>query len=53
VIEPAKVLTITALVKVPEDKLQPGISPLIFNVEVIDGPESEITYQTIFIAPKK
>ena len=53
VIEPAKVLTITALVKVPEDKLQAGISPLIFNVDVIDGPESEITYQTIFIAPKK
>ena len=52
VLEPAKVLTVTALVRVPESELQSGISPLTFNVEVIDGPQSDISYQTIFIAPK-
>ena len=51
-IEPAKVHTVTALVRVTESELQSGISPLIFHVEVIAGPQSNISYKTIFIAPE-
>ncbi len=49
---PAKVQTLTALVKVPEDQLQPGISPLTFKVEVLEGTQADIRYDTIFIAPE-
>ena len=51
-IEPGKVIPITALVRVPLEKLNNDIAPIIFTGEVISNPSLSINYKSMFIGPK-
>lgn len=51
-IEPGKVIPVTALVRVPVDKLDKNIAPIQFMGEVISNPNLSIKYKSMFIGPK-
>lgn len=51
-IEPGKVIPVTALVRVPLDKLKNGPIPIIFKGEVENSTMS-VSYKSMFIGPDK
>jgi len=48
---PGHVIPLTALVRVGQEAVESGISPLTFRAEVLEGAEAEIQTNTVFIAP--
>lgn len=52
IIEPGKVVPVTALIRLPADKLTEGLAPVIFVGEVEDKPHLSIKYQSMFMGPK-
>ncbi len=51
-IEPGKVIPVTALVRVPADKLNKKIVPIQFKGEVESNPKLSIEYKSMFMGPK-
>jgi len=51
-VEPGKVVPVTALVRVPADKLQEGITPIIFTGDVISDSNITLRYKSMFMTPK-
>ncbi len=51
-VEPGKVVPVTALVRVPEDKLKEGITPIIFTGEVLSNSNITLNYKSMFMSPK-
>lgn len=51
-VEPGKVVPVTALVRVPADKLQDGITPIIFTGEVLSNSNITLRYKSMFMTPK-
>ncbi|NOQ93689.1 MAG: cytochrome c oxidase accessory protein CcoG [Methylophaga sp.] len=51
-VEPGKVVPVTALVRVPEDKLKEGVTPIIFTGEVLSDSNITLHYKSMFMAPK-
>ncbi|HEC72948.1 MAG TPA: cytochrome c oxidase accessory protein CcoG [Methylophaga aminisulfidivorans] len=52
VVEPGKVVPVTALVRVPEANLNGGLSPIEFKADVLNNEAISSTYQSMFMAPK-
>jgi len=50
-IKPGEVVPITALIRVPEKNLNPGLTPILFK-GIVDGSEFTIEYKSMFMAPK-
>jgi len=51
-VEPGKVVPVTALVRVSEDKLKPGITPIIFTGDVLSDSNITLNYKSMFMSPK-
>lgn len=51
-IDPGKVVPVTALVRVPADKLKDDLVPIIFKGEV-ENSVLDISYKSMFMSPKK
>lgn len=51
-IEPGKVIPVTALVRVPVDKLSKDIMPIVFTGTVSSMPHLSIKYNSMFMGPK-
>ena len=51
-IEPGKVIPVTALVRIPAEKLNEHIAPILFTGEVISDPSLSIKYKSMFMGPK-
>lgn len=51
-IQPGKVIPITALVRVPAEKLTTDIMPIQFTGEVVSDPSLSIKYKSMFMGPK-
>ena len=51
-IAPGKVIPVTALVRIPADKLNKDIAPIIFSGEVVSNPALSIKYKSMFMGPK-
>ncbi|MDC9725259.1 MAG: cytochrome c oxidase accessory protein CcoG [Gammaproteobacteria bacterium] len=51
-VEPGKVVPVTALVRVSEDKLKEGVTSLIFTGEVLSDSNITLKYKSMFMAPK-
>ena len=51
-VEPGKVVPVTALVRVPEDQLKEGITPIIFTGEVVSNSNITLNYKSMFMSPK-
>jgi hypothetical protein len=52
VIEPGRVIPVTALVRAPESVIEEGLAPIEFSAEVIEQPQLNTTYQSMFMGPK-
>lgn len=52
IVEPGKVIPVTALVRVPVDKLNKKIVPIQFTGEVESNPDLSIKYKSMFMGPK-
>lgn len=52
-IMPGKVLPMTVFIRLPEAKIKSDISPVTFIGNVKDQPDINLTYQSMFIAPKQ
>lgn len=48
---PGQVIPLTTLVRVSQNEVESGISPLTFRAEVLEGAETEIQTDSVFIAP--
>jgi len=51
-VEPGKVVPVTALVRVSEDKLKAGVTPIIFTGEVLSDSNITLNYKSMFMSPK-
>jgi len=51
-VEPGKVVPVTALVRVAEDKLKGGVTPIIFTGKVLSDSNITLKYKSMFMAPK-
>lgn len=51
-VEPGKVVPVTAFVRISDDQLPKGITPIIFKGEVISNPNISLQYKSIFIGPE-
>jgi polyferredoxin len=51
-IEPGKVIPVTALVRVPQDRLTADLIPIVFKGEV-ENSSIDISYESMFISPKR
>ncbi|WP_438970480.1 FixG Ig-like domain-containing protein, partial [Methylophaga sp.] len=52
IVEPGKVIPVTALVRVSADDLQGGLTPIEFKADVLNNPEISVSYDSMFMAPK-
>jgi hypothetical protein len=52
IVEPGKVVPVTALVRVPDDKLSKGLMPIEFKAEVINNSAISTSYESMFMAPE-
>ncbi|EMR13549.1 type cbb3 cytochrome oxidase biogenesis protein CcoG [Methylophaga lonarensis MPL] len=50
-IEPGRINQLTAFVRLEEDAVNQAISPLIFTADVINGPDIQIRYESMFMGP--
>jgi len=51
-VEPGKVVPVTALVRVTEDQLKEGVTPIVFKGEVLSDSNITLHYKSMFMAPK-
>ena len=51
-VEPGKVVPVTALVRLPEDKLKDGVAPIFFTGEVLSDSSITLNYKSMFMGPK-
>jgi cytochrome c oxidase accessory protein FixG len=51
-VEPGKVIPVTALVRVPDGLLQEGLAPIAFTADVLNNPAISTSYQSMFMGPK-
>jgi hypothetical protein len=51
-VEPGKVVPVTALVRVPDDKVTKGLMPIEFKAEVINNSAISTSYESMFMAPE-
>lgn len=51
-VEPGKVVPITALVRVPHGQLDGDLAPISFTAEVLNNPDITVDYQSMFMGPK-
>jgi hypothetical protein len=51
-VAPGKIVPITALVKVEQDRLTSKLMPITFKAHVISQPDISIDYQSMFISPE-
>ena len=52
IIEPGRVIPVTALVRAPESVIEDGLAPIEFSAEVLEQPQLNTTYQSMFMGPK-
>ena len=51
-IEPGRVIPVTALVRAPESAIEDGLAPIAFSAEVLEQPQLNTTYESMFMGPK-
>ena len=52
IIEPGRVIPVTALVRAPESVIEDGLAPIEFSAEVLEQPQLNTTYQSMFMGPR-
>jgi cytochrome c oxidase accessory protein FixG len=52
VIEPGKVVPVTALVRVPAEQLEKDIVPIVFKGQFSSQPNIDVEYKSMFMGPK-
>lgn len=52
VVEPGRVIPVTALVRAPESSVEDGLAPIEFTAKVEQQPQLNTTYQSMFMGPK-
>lgn len=53
IVEPGRVVPVTALVRAPESVMTEGLAPIAFTAEVAGQPELSSRYESMFIGPKE
>lgn len=51
-VQPGKVVPVTALVRVPDDKVQKGLVPIQFKAVVLNNSAISTSYESMFMAPE-
>jgi polyferredoxin len=51
-IEPGRVIPVTALVRAPESAIEDGLAPIAFSAEVLEQPQLNTTYESMFMGPR-
>ena len=52
VVEPGRVVPVTALVRAPQQAIEEGLAPIEFTAEVASQPQLNTTYQSMFMGPE-
>lgn len=52
VVEPGRVVPITALVRAPAEVTTDGLAPITFEANVVDQPQLDTSYHSMFMAPE-
>ena len=52
VVDPGKVIPVTALVRLPEEQLEDGLAPIEFKAVVDGNPDISASYKSMFMGPK-
>jgi hypothetical protein len=52
IVEPGRVIPVTALVRAPAEVSGDGLVPIAFTANVLEQPDLTTTYDSIFMGPK-
>jgi cytochrome c oxidase accessory protein FixG len=52
IVEPGRVVPITALVRAPSDVTEEGLAPITFEANVVNQPQLDTRYHSMFMAPE-
>jgi len=52
IVEPGRVVPVTALVRAPADVTEDGLAPITFEARVLEQPQLDTTYNSMFMTPE-
>ncbi len=53
IVEPGRVVPVTALVRAPADVTEDGLAPITFEARVLEQPQLDTTYNSMFMTPEE
>ncbi|MED5509272.1 MAG: FixG Ig-like domain-containing protein, partial [Pseudomonadota bacterium] len=52
IVEPGRVVPVTALVRAPAEVTEDGLAPITFEARVLEQPQLNTRYNSMFMAPE-
>ena len=52
IVEPGRVVPVTALVRAPAEVTEDGLAPITFEARVLEQPQLNTRYDSMFMAPE-